>query len=82
MHEEYFSTKTFIITINSSCLTLYFTDTNHMGIDIDPVNNLLYLADNGKGTIKVIDFAAKQVRTLISNNVSKPIGILVDSSKK
>ena len=60
----------------------YFADSAPIAIDIDPVNNLLYLADNGKDAIQVIDFEAKQITTIISNNVPVPYGILVDSLNK
>ena len=48
-------------------------------IDIDPVNNLIYIADSGDGTIKIGEINSNKVIVFI-NNLVKPSGIVLNPS--
>jgi DNA-binding beta-propeller fold protein YncE len=45
-------------------------------IDIDPINNLVYIADSGDGTIKIGDIESNKVNVLI-DNLAKPTAIVL-----
>jgi len=48
-------------------------------IDLDPINNLIYIADSGDGTIKIGEISSKKVNVFIEN-LLKPSAIVLSPS--
>ncbi len=62
----------------SDPMIIKFKDTvDPQAIDIDPINNLIYIADSGDGTIKIGDIESNKVNVLI-NNLAKPTAIVLN----
>ena len=46
------------------------------------MENRLYLADIGNDIIQMIDFETQTTRTIVSQNLTDPVGIVVDHHSK